>query len=152
MKFETMYKGFKTEFDSIKGKYIAYDKEGDIIKESKTEAEVTKYLDDFLKGKKKVDIPFIRGIRFKDDDYFILSGKITSIAYNMDGKAYEVWVNVKGDRSKEYVSMIYADTPENREKMNEIIDIRRKIKALENECEKIYKTLSHPEIKTDEEA
>ena len=35
MKFETMYKGFKTEFDSIKGKYIAYDKEGDVIKEAK---------------------------------------------------------------------------------------------------------------------
>ena len=151
MKFETMYKGFKTEFDSIKGKYIAYDKEGDVIKEAKTEADVIKYLDDFLRGKKKVNIPFIRGIRFKDDDYFISSGKITSIAYNMDGKAYEVWVNVNGYRSKEYVSTIYADTPENREKMNEMIDIRRKIKDLEGEFEKINKTLTHPEIKVDKE-
>ena len=151
MKFETMYKGFKAEFDSIKGKYIAYDKEGDIIKEAKTEAEVIKYLDDFLKGKKKTDIPFIRGIRSKDNDYFISSGKITSIAYNMDGKAYEVWVNVNGNRSKEYVSMIYADTPENREKMNEIIDMRKKIKTLEIECEKISNTLTHPEIKTNKE-
>ena len=151
MKFETMYKGFKTEFDSIKGKYIAYDKDGDVIKEAKTEADVTKYLDDFLRGKKKVDIPFIRGVRFDGKDYFISSGKITSIAHNRDGIADEVWVNVKGNRSKEYVPMIYADTPENRAKMNEIIDIRRKIKDLEDEFEKINKTLTHPEIKVDKE-
>ena len=151
MKFETMYKGFKTEFDSIKGKYIAYDKDGDVIKEAKTEADVTKYLDDFLRGKKKVDIPFIRGVRFDGKDYFISSGKITSIAHNRDGIADEVWVNVKGNRSKKYVSMIYADTPENRAKMNEIIDIRRKIKDLEDEFEKINKTLTHPEIKVDKE-
>lgn len=153
MKFETMYKGFKIEFDSIKGKYIAYDKDGDVIKEAKTEADVTKYLDDFLRGKKKekVDIPFIRGVRFDGKDYFISSGKITSIAHNRDGIADEVWVNVKGNRSKEYVPMIYADTPENRAKMNEIIDIRRKIKDLEDEFEKINKTLTHPEIKVDKE-
>ena len=153
MKFETMYKGFKTEFDSIKGKYIAYDKDGDVIKESKTEEEVLKYLNDFLKGKKKVSISFIRGIRFKDGDYFISSGKITSIAHNNinDGIADEVWVNVDGNRTKEYVSMIYADTPENREKMNEIIEIRRKIKTLQNEDEKISKTLTRPEIKADKE-
>ena len=74
------------------------------------------------------------------------------IAFDSYNGTIEVWINGIGDRKKEYVSRIYADTPENREKMNEIIDIRRKIKALENECEKIYKTLSHPEIKTDEEA
>ena len=151
MKFLTMYKGFKIVFDSFTGKYIAYDKDGDAIKESKTEEEVLKYLNDFLKGKKKVDIPFIRGVRFDGKDYFISSGKITSIAHNRDGIADEVWVNVKGNRSKEYVPMIYADTPENRAKMNEIIDIRRKIKDLEDEFEKINKTLTHPEIKVDKE-
>ena len=153
MKFLTMYKGFKIVFDSFTGKYIAYDKDGDVIKESKTEEEVLKYLNDFLKGKKKVSISFIRGIRFKDRDYFISSGKITSIAHNNinDGIADEVWVNVDGNRTKEYVSMIYADTPENREKMNEIIEIRRKIKTLQNEDEKISKTLTRPEIKADKE-
>ena len=151
MKFETMYKGFKTEFDSIKGKYIAYDKDGDVIKEAKTEADVTKYLDDFLRGKKKVDIPFIRGVRFDGKDYFISSGKITSIAHNRDGIADEVWVNVKGNRSKEYVSMIYADTPENREKMNKIIEIQRKIETLRDEDEKISETLTRPERKADKE-
>ena len=151
MKFETMYKGFKIEFDSFTGKYIAYDKDGDAIKESKTEEEVLKYLNDFLKGKKKVNIPFINGIRFKDGDYFISSGKITSIAHNRDGIADEVWVNVDGNRTKEYVSMIYADTPENREKMNKRIEIQRKIKTLRDEDEKISETLTRPEIKADKE-
>lgn len=151
MKFLTMYKGFKIVFDSFTGKYIAYDKDGDAIKESKTEEEVLKYLNDFLKGKKKVNIPFISGIRFKDGDYFISSGKITSIAHNRDGIADEVWVNVDGNRTKEYVSMIYADTPENREKMNKIIEIQRKIKTLRDEDEKISETLTRPEIKADKE-
>ena len=150
MKFETIYKGFKIEFDSNKGKYIAYDKDGDVIKESKTEAEVIKYLDDFLKGKKKVDIPIIRGVSYRDN-YSMQLGKITSIVRYEDNKVYEVWINVNGDRRKEYIDSIYADTPENREKMNEIIEIYRKINTLSKEREEIEKTLTHPEIKADKE-
>ena len=151
MKFETMYKGFKIEFDSFMGNYIVYDKDGDVIKEDKTEKEVIKYLDDFLKGKKKVNIPIILLPRLRGGNYVIPSGKITSIVSNRYGTAYEVWTNIEEIRSKEYVSMIYADTPENREKMDEIIDIRRQMKTLEYKEEIIKETLTHPEIKVDEE-
>ena len=152
VKYETAYQGFKIEFDSFNRKYIASDKDGDVIKESKTEEEVIKYLNDFLKGKKKINIPFIRGIKVnKDGNYFISLGKITSIAQYKDGKVYEVWISVSGDRMKEYIDRIYSDTPENREKMNEIIEIRRKINTLSEEKEKIEKTLTHPEIQIDEE-
>ena len=57
------------------------------------------------------------------------------IAFDSYNDVIEVWINGIGDRKKEYVSRIYADTPENREKINKEIEIR-----------------IHLEIKTDEEA
>ena len=151
MKFETTYKGFKIEFDSYFGKYTAYDKDGDIIKETTTETKVKEYLDSYVRGKKKINIPIIQGINYREVS--IKFGKITSIvSYNRDDKVSEVWINVNGDRRKEYIDRIYADTPENREKMNEIIEILRKINILSKEREEIEKTLTHPEIQVDEEA
>ncbi len=57
---------------------------------------------------------------------------------------------LKGKR-KEYISLVNADTPENREKINRIVEIRREIKTLRDEEEIIKETLTYPEIKADEE-
>ena len=145
MRFETMYKDFKIEFDSLNGDYIVYDKDNDVIKESKTEKEIIEYLDDLLEDKKKLDIPIIKG--FGAFNNSIKTGKITSIVSYEDGKAYGVWIDVEGNKTKEYISSIYAYTSENISKLNKINDIREEIKNLRNEIEKTEKTLTHPEIK-----
>ena len=44
------------------------------------------------------------------------------IAFDSYNGTIEVWINGIGDRKKEYVSRIYADTPENREKINKEIE------------------------------
>ncbi len=44
MKFETTYEDFKIVFDRCNEKYIIYDKDGNVIKESKVGAEILKYL------------------------------------------------------------------------------------------------------------
>jgi hypothetical protein len=149
MRFETMYKDFKIEFDSLNGDYIVYDKDDDVIKESKNEKEVIEYLDDLLKGKKNLDIPIIKG--FGAFNNSIKTGKITSIVSYENGKAYGVWIDVDGDKTKEYISSIYAYTSENISKMNKINDMREKIINLREEIDKIEKTLTHPEIKADKE-
>ena len=148
MRFETMYKDFKIEFDSLKEVYIAYDKNDSVIKECTIEKEVIKYLDDLLKGKKNLDIPIIKGFGVCDS---IKIGKITSIVSYENGKAYGVWIDVDGNRTKEYVSSIYAYTDENISNMNKIISIREKIINLREEIDKIEKILTHPEIKADKE-
>ena len=149
MIFETIYKDFKIEFDSLNGDYTVYDKDGDIIKEYKTEKEATEYLDDLLKDKNKLDIPIIKG--FGAFSNSIKTGKITSIISYENGKAYEVWIDIDGNRTKEYISTIYAYTNENMSKLIYINDIREEIKKLRNEIEKVEKTLEHPEIKDDKE-
>ncbi len=42
--------------------------------------------------------------------------------------------------------MIYEDTQENREKMNKIIEIRKKIESLKDEENIITDTLTHPNL------
>ena len=145
MRFETMYKDFKIEFDSLKEVYIAYDKIGDVIKECAIEKKVIEYLDDLLEGKKKLDIPIIKG--FGAFNNSIKTGKITSIVSYENGKACEVWINVEGNKTKEYTSTIYAYTSENISKMNKMNDLREEIKNLRNDIEKIEKTLTHPDIR-----
>ena len=144
MKLKTKYKDFKIEFNTNDGNFIAYDKNNNIIKKTKAEEEIIQYLDNYENNKNRLNIPIIRGIN--PFDFSIKTGKIVSIINKSNDKVEEVYVSVNGEKFREYTSLIYEDTQENRKKINKIIEIRRKIELLKYEEDVITDTLTHPNL------